>query len=100
MKIYIISEVLMSIAYTTSFVVLLIMIFVTSDTKESVPKTLLILIAVESFRQIISLGLTAYFLLCCNSYLQGLVRDERLRGEGYTVDYQPMREEEYNMNVI
>lgn len=100
MKIYIICEFAMSIAYTTSFIVVLCILMETSNTTEAIPRHLLILIGVEIVRQVISLTLTAYFLLCCNSYLQELIRDERLRRDGCSVDYEPMRNEEYSMNII
>lgn len=100
MKIYIISEFLMTITYTINFFAVLIYIMVGSTTTEPLPERLLMLIAIEIIRQIISLCLTAYFLLCCNSYLQELLRDQRLRRVGSTVEYEPMRNEEYSMNII
>ncbi|XP_063695643.1 uncharacterized protein LOC134827039 [Culicoides brevitarsis] len=101
-KIYIITEFLMTIAYTMNFVVVLTVILATATTTDPVPAHLKTLILIEVVRQLISLTLTTYFLLCCNSYVQELEREARQRRTGSTVDYEPMREndEQYNLHVI
>lgn len=99
MKFYIITEFLMSILYTTDFFVTLVLHIKASTTLTTLPQIIIVMIVIEGVRQIVSLILTTYFLLVCNSYLQKLLRDERLK-DGATVDYEPMRNEEYDMNVI
>ncbi|XP_063695655.1 uncharacterized protein LOC134827049 [Culicoides brevitarsis] len=100
-KIYIITDFLMTIVDTINFVVPLTKFLTTATTPDPNPadqKTILI----DVVLLLIDLTLTAYFLLCCNSYVQKLEYEARQRQTGSTVDYEPMREndEQYNLHVI
>uniref|UniRef100_A0A336MPW4 CSON015067 protein n=1 Tax=Culicoides sonorensis TaxID=179676 RepID=A0A336MPW4_CULSO len=97
-KVYIICELLMTSFSAFHFILILMLHFLGHPKLENMSKFVLV---VETTRQLIIVPLTAYCLICCNSFIQELKhQQERERRDQSTVDYQPMSNEEYDLHTI